>query len=73
ADVVIYDSISPVTSALLDASLAHGSGAEYYVVDAIGELAGDQALSYRSAAAEAACEYLNSELGDLFAVKSWWD
>lgn len=73
ADVVMHDSTSPVTAALLDAQLAHGSGAEYYVVDAIGKLAGDQALSYRSAAADAACACLNSELGDLFSVKSWWD
>jgi hypothetical protein len=71
--VITEESTSPVIAALLSCSLAHPMAGLYYTVDAIGEIRGEQALSYHEAAANAACESLNVELGNIFFVRTWWD
>jgi hypothetical protein len=73
ADVVTTDSTSAVTAALLACSLAEPRHGEYYVVDALGEHHREQALCYNEAVAQAACDCLAAELGDIFFVRSRLD
>jgi hypothetical protein len=68
ADVVTTDSTSIVTAALLKCSLAEPRHGEYYVVDALGEHHREQALGYKEVVAQAACDCLAAELGDIFFV-----
>jgi hypothetical protein len=74
ATVVTDEATSDVVRALLAVGVATPVGGMYYSLDVVQHGgAVHQELNYHEAVANAACQSLCGDLGDIFFVRTYWD
>lgn len=73
AKVVSYESDSEIIEAMLRLRVARACWGSHYQIDAIGDIRGEQSMSYNEHAAEAAARVLTDALGIKFYCRSRLD